>query len=80
MVDDGVHGEELWSTDGTDAGTFLVRDINPVSASSGIFGLTVVGTALFFSADDGTHGWGALAQRWNAAGHHVGKRYCAWRR
>ena len=26
---DGVHGDELWITDGTATGTKLVRDINP---------------------------------------------------
>jgi ELWxxDGT repeat protein len=26
---DGTHGRELWRTDGTTAGTALVKDINP---------------------------------------------------
>lgn len=56
VVDDGIHGEELWSSDGTDGGTFLVRDINPGSLGSGVRNLTVAGAQLFFSANDGTHG------------------------
>ena len=28
-ADDGTNGCELWMTDGTDAGTMLVKDINP---------------------------------------------------
>src|ERR1700752_2900594 len=28
-ADDGAKGEELWATDGTEAGTWLVKDIDP---------------------------------------------------
>lgn len=33
-ADDGVHGDELWVTDGTSAGTRMVRDIDPGEANS----------------------------------------------
>ena len=34
-ADDGVHGTELWTTDGTAAGTRLVVDANPGPVGSG---------------------------------------------
>ena len=48
-------GRELWGTDGTAAGTFLVKDIRAgLSSSPGE--LTAVNGALFFNADDGITG------------------------
>jgi ELWxxDGT repeat protein len=53
-ADDGRNGVELWTSDGTAAGTHMVRDINP--ASSNPAELTAVDDMLFFTADDGIHG------------------------
>jgi len=47
---DTEHGIELWRTDGTDAGTDLVRDINPGRRGSNPEYLTAVGDTLYFSA------------------------------
>ncbi len=55
-ADDGVHGSELWRTDGTESGTQLVCDIRPGNESSGIGEIVRAGDKLFFRADDGTHG------------------------
>ncbi len=55
--DDAVHGFELWSTDGTEAGTQIVADINPDSAGAYPYNITPFGNTLFFVADDGTHGF-----------------------
>jgi ELWxxDGT repeat protein len=53
---DGVHGDELWQSDGTAAGTTLVQDIDPGPNGSAPYYLTNLNGTLLFAANDGVHG------------------------
>ena len=60
-ANDGVHGDELWRSDGTEAGTYLVKDINPGSAAA--FQSYIEREEMvnlngwaYFAANDGVHG------------------------
>src|SRR5262249_38506755 len=55
-ADDGRHGAGVWTSDGTAAGTLLVKDINTTVPGSGPSNLTAVNGTTFFVADDGVHG------------------------
>jgi ELWxxDGT repeat protein len=69
-ADDGVHGCELWTSDGTAGGTSMVADINPGSADSYPQHLVEFNGTLFFSANDGVHG----RELWKSDGTLSGTR------
>ncbi|WP_421658339.1 Ig-like domain-containing protein [Leptothermofonsia sp. ETS-13] len=56
-ANDGFNGVEVWQSDGTDAGTVLVANINTaLGAGSNPSNFTAVGNNLFFSANNGSSG------------------------
>jgi ELWxxDGT repeat protein len=67
-ANDGASGRELWKSDGTAAGTVLVKDINAGSGSSNPYSFTNFGGMLFFGATDGASG----RELWKSDGTMVG--------
>jgi ELWxxDGT repeat protein len=55
-ADDGIHGKELWASDGTFSGAYLVRDICPGACSSNPSSLIESRGRLYFIADAGIQG------------------------
>jgi ELWxxDGT repeat protein len=55
ITDDGVHGTELWVTDGTTDGTKLLKDIAPRASSSFSYSIqiAVMGNKAYFAASSG---------------------------
>lgn len=63
-----AQGAELWRSDGTAAGSFVLKDANPGAASSNPSNLTPAGRFLFFIATDADHG----TELWRTDGTAVG--------
>ena len=72
FADDGIHGHELWKSDGIESGTMLVKDIHPGAFESCYWGnycsLTGVGDELFFVAKDEVD----VLQLWKSDGTESG--------
>lgn len=67
-ANDGVHGRELWSTNGTTA--HQVKNIRPGAGSSTPQGLVNVAGTLYFTANDGIHG----RELWKSDGSAAGTK------
>lgn len=72
-ANDGIHGFEYWITDGTEAGTRLLKDINPGPATSYPSVLNHIGDKFLFLGDDGIHG----EELWISDGTEEGTRLVA---
>jgi ELWxxDGT repeat protein len=71
-ADDGVHGTELWVTDGTSAGTRMVMDIHPDGSSDPQLVATLEDVVIF-TAVDGVH----RRELWRSDGTAQGTRMLA---
>jgi ELWxxDGT repeat protein len=69
LANDGSHGLEPWTSDGTKAGTKMVKDINVGPGGSG-YTVFAGGSAFWFGADNGTDG----AELWRATGPSTAKQ------
>ncbi len=68
-------GRELWRSDGTPAGTWIVKDIQAGTGGSSPASITTMGSAVFFAANDGVNGTELWRSDGTAAGTRIVQRH-----
>jgi ELWxxDGT repeat protein len=68
---DGINGFELWRSDGTDAGSYMVKDIEPGTGSSNITNITAANGKIFFTATTSANGTEPWVSDGTDAGTHI---------
>jgi len=67
-ADDGVHGGELWRSDGTESGTRMIGEITPGKKGTNMAWLTAAGSSVYLTADTPGH-W---LEPWRTDGRRLG--------
>ncbi|HEY7213813.1 MAG TPA: ELWxxDGT repeat protein [Thermoanaerobaculia bacterium] len=76
-ADDGAHGAELWTTDGTPKGTRMLKDLCPGACWGAASELVAVGGRAFFTGSDGPHGFEPWSTDGTVAGTRMIRDLCA---
>jgi trimeric autotransporter adhesin len=69
-ADDGVHGNDLWRSDGTVNGTYMVKDIIPGESSAGGSDIVAVNNKIYFRGP-------GVADLWSSDGTDAGTQLVA---
>lgn len=77
-AEDGIHGNELWRSDGTDPGTYMVKDIEPGKSASGITNITVANGKIYFTATTSLNGDAPWISDGTETGTHILKDISAY--
>ncbi|AFE06532.1 hypothetical protein COCOR_05709 [Corallococcus coralloides DSM 2259] len=70
-ADDGVHGQEVWRTDGTEAGTRMVKDVTPAQRQGDTSGMRAFDDWLMLGVPTASGGYVVWRSDGTAAGTRV---------